>query len=329
MAHGMDNIDRRILFELDWNSRIPETVLAKKIRKSREVVRYRMNSLVERGIVKGYGAWINPAKLGYQGYKLYLKIGGARKEREEFLGHIKGRPDVFWLGVADGAWDVGITFFERNAVEFCRKKNEIFSRFGGIVIDKKACTLSEVHAFQKKFLHPGEGETILYGEPEGNEIDGLERKILGLLMGNARMKVVEIAKECGCGLEAARARVRRLEESGVVARYAVKLDHTKMGMEFYKSFLYFDGLGVESEKKLMEFCRGHPNILNVVRQISPWDVELEVMVGSHGEYNGVLHQLREVFPSELRNVESAVMGEDYIFPAGEKIFGKGAGIGAL
>ena len=317
----LDKIDGRILFELDWNSRIPETLLAKKIRKSREVVRYRMNSLMERGIVKGYGACINPGTLGYQGYKLYLKIGGAGERRREFLEYLKEREDLFWLGVADGAWDVGITFFARDAVEFCEKKNEIFSRFGEIVIDRRACTLAEVHAFQKKFLHPGRGETILYGKPVGNEIDELERRILGILMGNARMKVVEIAKRCGCGLEAARARIRRLEESGVIARYAVKLDHTKLGMEFYKSFLYFGGLDAENEKKLMEFCRGHPNILNVVRQISPWDVELEVMVGNHAEYNGVVHQLREIFPSELRNVESAVMVEDYVFPAGEKIFG--------
>ena len=42
----IDNIDKRILFELDKNSRIPDVQLAKRVGKSKEAVRYRIKKLV-------------------------------------------------------------------------------------------------------------------------------------------------------------------------------------------------------------------------------------------------------------------------------------------
>ena len=61
----IDNVDRRILYELDINARIPVTQLAKKLRLSREKVNYRINNLIKRGIIRKFVTMINPVKLGY------------------------------------------------------------------------------------------------------------------------------------------------------------------------------------------------------------------------------------------------------------------------
>jgi hypothetical protein len=52
-------------------------------------------------------------------------------------------------------------------------------------------------------------------------------------------------------------------------------------MEFYKAFLYFDSLLPDDEKRLYETCRRDPNVIYIVRQISPWDIELEIMVENY------------------------------------------------
>ena len=44
----LDLKDKKILFELDKNSRIPLSKLAKKIRLSKEVVFHRLNNLIKK-----------------------------------------------------------------------------------------------------------------------------------------------------------------------------------------------------------------------------------------------------------------------------------------
>ncbi|HID72814.1 TPA: winged helix-turn-helix transcriptional regulator [Candidatus Micrarchaeota archaeon] len=103
MDGKVDNIDMRILYELDWNARQSDAELARKIRRSRETVRYRINQLEKRKIIKGYTTWINPSKLGYDVYKIYMKIKGSEAERKAFFDDMKSQNDVFWVGGGGGA----------------------------------------------------------------------------------------------------------------------------------------------------------------------------------------------------------------------------------
>lgn len=322
MVKELDKIDKRILYELDLNSRISEAQIGKKVRKSRETVHYRIKQLMEKGIIKGYRAWVNLSKLGYHGFKLYLKISGDETEQKEFFDHIKSRKDIFWLGIADGAWDVGLTFFEKSSEEFFKKKNELFAKFSEIIVDRQTGILANVYIYPKKFLWEESKEPrLMFGEYVPNEIDKIERKILGIFLQDARIKLVELATKVGSTVEVVRNRIKRLEEKGIITGYTLGIDYEKLGLEFYKTFLYFDKLDDKNEKKLLEFCKQHPNILHIVRQVSPWDVELEIMVENYSKYNGIIRKLRKLFPHELRNVESAVMSEDHVFPAKESIFG--------
>ncbi|MBU1703940.1 MAG: winged helix-turn-helix transcriptional regulator, partial [Nanoarchaeota archaeon] len=70
----LDKIDAKILAELDKNSKIPFSSLAKKLKISREIVKYRIKKLVNQGIIRSFTTMINPAKLGYMIYKVYLKF---------------------------------------------------------------------------------------------------------------------------------------------------------------------------------------------------------------------------------------------------------------
>ena len=110
-------------------------------------------SLVEkRGIILGYSCFINVGKLGYQGYKIYLKVKGTPERKKEFYGYLKLRRDVFWFGIADGAWDVGLTFFSKGNEEFYKVKNEIFSKFGDMILEKHTGSIIEPIIFGRKFL---------------------------------------------------------------------------------------------------------------------------------------------------------------------------------
>lgn len=325
MGEILDNVDRRILFELDKNCRINESSLAKIVKKSREAVRYRIRKMEREGIILCYAAFINFGKLGYQGYKLYLKTRSDHKRRQEFRKYLLGLNNLFWLGEADGAWDYGLTFFAKSNEEFYAQKNEIFSKFRDIILQKYTGAILEPICFGRKFLYEDSPEkerktTHLFGKVEFNKVDGLDGEILAELSKNARMRTVELAKRAKSTVDVVRGRMKRLEKLGIICRYYAVLDYKKMGMEFYKAFLFFDSLPVQLEKKLYNFCKAHPNIVYLIRQISPWDAEIEIMVNNYAQYNGIINRIKEEFSQNLGNVESAVMNEDYVYPFGRTRF---------
>src|SRR3989338_9401358 len=93
----IDLIDRKLIAELDKNCRISNTQLAKKLRKSREVVAYRVQKLEERGIITGFISSINPTKFGQFMFKVYLKLENLPSERERFYAVLEQNKDIYWL----------------------------------------------------------------------------------------------------------------------------------------------------------------------------------------------------------------------------------------
>ena len=70
----LDLKDRKILFELDLNSRQPYAAIAKKVGLSKQVVKFRVERLVRKGVIKKFVTLWNISKLGYSQYNIYLRF---------------------------------------------------------------------------------------------------------------------------------------------------------------------------------------------------------------------------------------------------------------
>lgn len=62
-----------------------------------------------------------------------------------------------------------------------------------------------------------------------NAMDSVDKQILAILCGNARISMKDLAGEIGLSAPAAAERVRRLEERGVIRAFTVELDPAAMG----------------------------------------------------------------------------------------------------
>ena len=60
---SLDDLDRAILAELEENARIPISELARRLDTPSSTIRDRMRSLEQDGVILGYTALVNPAKL--------------------------------------------------------------------------------------------------------------------------------------------------------------------------------------------------------------------------------------------------------------------------
>ena len=321
MLKKLDKIDCRILFELDKNARIADTKLAKLVLRSKESVRYRINRLREQGIIQGFTTWIDPTKLGFISAKIYLNLANKPDKKKEFVDFVKKDKRLFWIGIAEGAWNAGLTYFVRSNKEFFELKNGIFSKFKDLILDSHTGMLVDVNVCNKTFFHKTETKWITFFDELNNyQLEEIEKNILRELFDNGRINVVDITRNHNSTVDIVRNRMKKLEEKKIIIRYLAKIDFNKLGYEFFKTFLYFRNLTKNDEKRLREYCRLHPKIIHLVRQISPWDIELEIMCENYLDYNDIISNLTKEFSTVINKVETAIMGKDYVFPADKMVF---------
>jgi DNA-binding Lrp family transcriptional regulator len=99
----LDDIDRALLTALQEDARMPNARLAERAGIAASTAHARVRSLVERGVVTGYRAELDPAALGL-GLQALISVGirsGARGGIRAFLDQVTALPEVvqaFFLG---------------------------------------------------------------------------------------------------------------------------------------------------------------------------------------------------------------------------------------
>src|SRR3989338_8119750 len=112
----MDLIDKKILCELDLNSRVPMTQLAKKIHANRNVIAYRIKNLEEAGIIRKSICSINLGSLGYKTYKIYFKLHSSAQEKE-FMADLMKDKRVITCIKTEGTYDYSTSVAVRTILE--------------------------------------------------------------------------------------------------------------------------------------------------------------------------------------------------------------------
>ncbi len=314
---GIDLLDRKILSALDKNCRASNTQIAKKIRKSREVVAYRIQKLQEQGIITGFITSINPAKLGYLMFKIYLKLENIPLQRERFYHALQRNKDIYWMSTCDGAYDCVLAILSKSVPEYYELINNLLSEWKPLIINRVLGTMVDTKQFTKRyFLSDGEGTYVIFGSRiENNEIDELDSKILSTLANNARIPLLELARTLHSTIEVVRRRIAILEKKEMILQYRLAIDLNKLGLEFFKVFLYCKSLSKSDEASLLEWMRRHPKSLYYIRSLAPWELEFEFAVENYHEFNKIMSDLREQFPHIIRNHEHLIMSSEMWMPA--------------
>lgn len=90
---GLDVIDAAIIRELYADARIARAELARRVGLSAPSVGDRVRRLEDMGIITGYAAMINPARLGY-GLTILIRARPSPGEMEHMIDAIRETPQI-------------------------------------------------------------------------------------------------------------------------------------------------------------------------------------------------------------------------------------------
>ncbi len=290
----MDSKDRRILSELLYDSRIPLSQLAKRVKVSREVLAYRLRKL-EKDVIKQYSSQISIKALGFQRTGCYVTLQNCLKDSEEgFIRFLENHRSVAAISTNIGRYDVIFDIFYRDSDQLHRTLLEIESFLGDMLYEIFFLNLPiEQGFFYGKLL----GQKSLARASEGSataKVDATDKMILRMLNRNARESLVSIASKVGLKANAVGYRIRALEERGVLMGSTVFIDFESLGFDLYNIQLK---VGRSAEQgKVLSFLRSCPNVFYFYHYFgnSGWDIDVGVAIRKKEELKSVVQELKSL-----------------------------------
>ncbi|MEW5997106.1 MAG: AsnC family transcriptional regulator [Candidatus Micrarchaeota archaeon] len=312
----LDKIDYKILAELDFDSRLPSSKIAKKLKLSRNIVDYRIKQLVEKGVIMAFNTFIDPAKFNLISWKVYVRYQNMTPEKEkELLQYLEKHPKVWWIIRCAGAYDVMFCLLAETIHDFYQEMLGFNTLFGTYVAETELTSHIDPEFYTRGYL--GKESVIpskpFLVKPTKMQFDELDIKLFDLLGRNCRMPITEMAKKLGSTPRIIKYKMDKWEKEEVLTWNRIILDASKLGREYYKTLVNFKDITREKEKKFIGFCRVHPDIINISRAAGPWDFEFECEVESYHKYNELMQGMRVAFPDIIKQYRSLLIYEQLKF----------------
>ena len=74
MTIKLDQKDKKLIYELDIDSRQSASQLARTIGISKQGSTFKINNLVSKEVIQGFPAILNTALIGYLSFRIYFKF---------------------------------------------------------------------------------------------------------------------------------------------------------------------------------------------------------------------------------------------------------------
>ncbi|MGK6324063.1 Lrp/AsnC family transcriptional regulator [Sphingomonas sp. DT-51] len=143
---ALDRIDRRLLSLLLANARATAFTLADAVGRSATAVARRQRALEDTGVITGYAARLDLAKLGCATIvHIKVTLESQRKDvLDSFEEAIAASPSVVRCDLMSGSYDYLVTVRARDLADFARIHRDELSRLPGVTQMESGFVLREV-----------------------------------------------------------------------------------------------------------------------------------------------------------------------------------------
>jgi DNA-binding Lrp family transcriptional regulator len=130
-----------------------------------------------------------------------------------------------------------------------------------------------------------------------------DRQLLALLRDDARMSITELSKKLRVSRATVQSRLAKLEESGVIAGYTIRL---KPEAEAHRIRAWM-GIAVEGNKApaVLQALRGEPGVHTLHTTNGRWDIVAELRADNLELFDRVLGRIRKI--EGIANTETSIL----------------------
>ena len=300
----LDLYDKKILENLLNNSREHVTTIGKKIRLRRENVNYKINRMINEGLIKEFNTVINEKSLGLSHYVVFLELINLHENTEKaMLNYLKKSDFMSWIGTSAGKWSLTFDIILPKNKELNEVVKDFLIKFGKNIGEYVILNFHEGDYYATKFLDleskkHSSNEKII---KENIKLDKIDMEILSFLNTDARISFVDISEKVKLTANAVNLRIKNLENAGVIDKYTISIDWKKLGYEWYGLQLKFIKMNEGIEKKLADHFKEHKRIIFYYKYLTGlWDYDMGVILRNSEELREFINEFRAKFSDSIK-----------------------------
>jgi Lrp/AsnC family leucine-responsive transcriptional regulator len=299
----IDLKDRKILYQLDIDSRQSFRSVGKKIGLSKDVVASRVKKLQEKGIITRFFTSFDYSRLGLIPLRFYFKYQYITpNKKKEIIDHFVNCEYSTVVASIEGSYDLHSLMLVKKMNDFYPFWRETLDKFGDYFVDRVFSVYAEDYIYKKSFLLDEKDERTRKTHlcrAEKVEFDDLDFKILKMIALDSRIPTIELAKKLNSTAITINNRLKKLSESGVINAFSTLIDYSKLDYQWFKADLYLK----EYSKihQIIKYIEKNPNLVGIDHTFGYVDLELEFILKNINHLNQIFEDLSIKFPDSIRN----------------------------
>ena len=296
MKEKLDAYDKKILFELDINSRIPASQLAKKFKLPKETVNYRIKRLERKGWINHLYTIFNASLVGYSYYRVFLKFYKLTTSVEaEIIDYITSDPTCANLRIIEGHFDIVFVTIQKSPGELKAFLQCFFNMFGRYVEEKYILTMMKTHKYNQKFLLEGKTikKTFNHVDIKDYSLDNIDLGIMKLISTDARIKLNDIARSLHVDPRLITYHVKKMERLGIIVAYTTDLNLVQLNREFIQIDIALKDPALLPS--MIKFFDTTNTCIFVHELLGTYDLSVEIYVEGDDMLRDILKKFKEEF----------------------------------
>jgi DNA-binding Lrp family transcriptional regulator len=296
MKEELDTYDKKILFELDINSRISASKIAKKLKLPKETVNYRIKRLEKNKWISRVYTIFNASLFGYSYYRVFLKFNKLTASIEtEIIDYITNDPTCANLRIIEGKYDLVFLTIQKNPGELKGFLQCFLNTFGMYIQDKNILFLMKTHKLNQKFLYAGKTTRTTFSHLESKDftLDKIDLGIMKLISTNARIKLREIAHFLHVDSRLIEYHIKSMKHAGVIVAYTIDLNLIHINRELIQIDVSLKDPAFIP--KIINFFDKTNTCLFIHEMLGIYDISAELYVENDEMLRNILEKFKEQF----------------------------------
>lgn len=235
MQELLDKKDRKLVCLLSQDARMGLAQMAKQVGLSKNAVRYRIDRLRKKGIIKYFSCVLDIGALGFETFTILFEFRSGVHDRG-ILDTFANHPFANWVATLSGRWDLVAEFVCRDLDHFRSLIQDFLTRFGENLT--RFQVFLSFHTIKVSHLPDGLCTEMLSARRSRSgpvETDMVDKQILHKLGRNSEAPYLAIARELGTSIDVVRYRIAKLVKQGVILKFFGEISLPHLG---YTEYLY-------------------------------------------------------------------------------------------
>jgi DNA-binding Lrp family transcriptional regulator len=308
----MEKLDlkyRKILYHLEYDARQSFRTIAKKVELTKDVVITRVNKLKESGIIFNFYTVIDINKLGYNIYRFYLKYQYITPEIEkEIIDYFVKSKLSIAIAKVEGSWDLIVLFSVKNLSEMYDFWEKTLAKYRDYFAAQAFAVYFKEHLYNYSFLideniseRSDTSKVEIFGGRKKVEIDNLDLQILKLIVTNARMSTIEVAKALNSTVSVIHYRIKKLIESDIIQGYRTSIDLSRFGYKLFKVDILLKD--AKYKNQIIKYIEKIPYLRGRDATLGYTDLEFTFYLKNINQLQQIMGDIATKFPNVIRNYQ--------------------------